>query len=184
VAKIEVRRWPVVGYLAQACATIFVDRSSARSAQAMVHICAAAMAQGHAVVVFPEGTSSDGAHLGRFHANIFESAIRSNAQVQLLTLRYLDPSTGALATAAHFTGDMTLLASLRRVTGSSRIRAQVHVGDCISTHGHSRKSLALQAHGKMHAQLFEIAHASPCDTGPAPERTLACPWPWGGGSGT
>ena len=37
VAKAEVRRWPLVGYLAQACATVVVDRRSARSTGSMVH---------------------------------------------------------------------------------------------------------------------------------------------------
>jgi 1-acyl-sn-glycerol-3-phosphate acyltransferase len=161
VAKTEVRRWPLVGYMAQACATIFVDRASARSAHAMVDHTVAAIAQGQAIAVFPEGTSSDGTGLGRFHANIFESAIRAQAPVQLLTLKYLDRTTGAVDTAAHFTGDMTLLASLQRVTATSRIRAQVHIGDCISAQGHSRKSLALQAHTQMHALLFASTHEHP-----------------------
>ena len=157
VAKNEVRRWPLVGYMAAACATIFVDRASARSAHAMVDRSAAAMAQGQAIVVFPEGTSSDGTGLGRFHPNIFESAIRAKAPVQLLTLKYLDRSTGAVDTAAHFTGDMTLLESLQRVMASSRIRAQVHIGECLSAQGHSRKTLAQQAHARMHTLLFAPA---------------------------
>ena len=44
VAKTEVRRWPVVGYLAQACATIFVDRASPRSARAMAGMCCGSQA--------------------------------------------------------------------------------------------------------------------------------------------
>jgi 1-acyl-sn-glycerol-3-phosphate acyltransferase len=156
VAKSEVRQWPVVGYLAQAAATIFVDRSSARSAHAMVKDSAAAIAQGHAVVAFPEGTSSDGSRLGAFHANIFECAVQAACPVQLLTLQYRDP-TGASATAAHFTGDMTLLASLTSVTGTSCIRAQVHLGECLSAAGQSRKTLAQQAHAKMNAHFLTPA---------------------------
>ena len=153
VAKQEVRRWPLVGYLAQACATVFVDRASARSAHAMVEDTAAAIAQGYAVVVFPEGTSSNGSALGNFHPNIFESAIRARCEVQLLTLQYRDQATGAAAAAAHFTGDMTLLSSLQRVMASSTIQACVHLGDSVVALGHTRKSLALHAHGKIHAQL-------------------------------
>ncbi len=153
VAKKEVRRWPVVGYLAQACATIFVDRSSPRSARAMVEHTAAAIAQGYAVVVFPEGTSSDGSSVGSFHANIFESAIRAGSAVQLLTLRYRDRTTGELARSAHFIDDMTLLASLKSVMRTSTIQACVHMGDCIAAQGHSRKSLAQLSHTKIQAQL-------------------------------
>ena len=161
VAKREVRHWPVVGYLAQACATIFVDRASARSAHAMVEDTTAAIAQGYAVVVFPEGTSSDGSALGSFHANIFESAIRARCEVQLLTLHYLDSATGEAATAAHFIGDMTLAQSLKRVMASSTIAARVHLGERVVALGHTRKSLALHAHGKIRAQLPVAAHHVP-----------------------
>jgi 1-acyl-sn-glycerol-3-phosphate acyltransferase len=154
VAKTEVRSWPIVGYLAAASATIFVDRSSARSAHAMVEHTAAAIVRGHAVVVFPEGTSSDGSRLGSFHANIFESAIRARARVQTLALKYIDPVSGAVAEAAHFTGDMTLLASLKRVSSTPGMRAVVQVGDCIASQGHSRKTLAQHAHASISTQLY------------------------------
>jgi 1-acyl-sn-glycerol-3-phosphate acyltransferase len=159
VAKTEVRRWPVVGYLAQACATIFVDRSSARSARSMVENTAAAIAQGYAVIVFPEGTSSDGSSLRPFHANIFESAIQAQSPVQLLTLRYHDTASGEAAAAAHFIDDMTLISSLSSVMATSSIQAQVHLGDCISAQGHTRKSLARQAYHSINAQLTATAYA-------------------------
>jgi 1-acyl-sn-glycerol-3-phosphate acyltransferase len=160
VAKKEVRQWPVVGYLAQACATIFVDRSSPRSARSMVEDTAAAIAQGYAVVVFPEGTSSNGQALGDFHANIFESAIRAQAPVQVLSLQYVDRATGQAAAAAHFIDDMTLMDSLKDVTSTSTIQARVHIGDCLSTEGHTRKSLALQAHQRMRSHLFAPTYAN------------------------
>jgi 1-acyl-sn-glycerol-3-phosphate acyltransferase len=154
VAKTEVRQWPVVGYLAQACATIFVDRSSPRSARSMVDDTAAAIAQGYAVVVFPEGTSSNGQALGEFHANIFESAIRAQALVQLLSLQYLDRTSGKAAAAAHFIDDMTLVDSLKDVMATSTIQARVHIGECIGAQGHTRKTLALHAHQTIRSHLF------------------------------
>ena len=153
VAKKEVRSWAVLGYLAQACATIFVDRSSPRSARLMVDRTTAASQQGYAVVVFPEGTSSDGSDLGNFHANIFESAIRAGSAVQLLTLEYIDTATGNAAGDAHYIGEMTFVSSLWRILRHSSIAARVHVGECIAADGHSRKTLALHAHGKIRAHL-------------------------------
>jgi 1-acyl-sn-glycerol-3-phosphate acyltransferase len=153
VAKSEVRRWPLIGAMAQACKTIFVDRASARSAHAMVDSTVAAFEQGYTVVAFPEGTSSDGAEVGSFHANIFEGAIRARTDVQPLTLRYVDTATGMPAVAAVFTGEMTLLSSLRRVLGTSTIRTQVHFGNLIAAQGHSRKSLAQQAHRSIQSRL-------------------------------
>jgi 1-acyl-sn-glycerol-3-phosphate acyltransferase len=154
VAKTEVQGWPLIGPLAQACATIFVDRSTARSARSMVDSSVAAMQDGWCVVAFPEGTSSSGAELGVFHANIFECAIRAGAPVQTLTLRYVDRRTGQVAPAAHFIGEMTLLSSLLRVMGQSSLCAQVHLGEALAVQGHSRKTLAQRAHTQMRALLL------------------------------
>jgi 1-acyl-sn-glycerol-3-phosphate acyltransferase len=156
VAKSEVQSWPLVGKLAQACATLFVQRASARSARAMVEGAATSLAQGLCVVAFPEGTSSDGAQVGTFHSNIFESAILSGVPVQPLALRYLDTANGHAATAAHFTGDRTLLASLWQVTGHSTIQAHLRMAPCIGTAGHSRKSLSLLAHKAVCTQLHTL----------------------------
>ena len=157
VAKKEVRSWPIVGRLAQACSTIFVDRSSSRSAREMVERAAEAITNGYAVVAFPEGTSSDGFDVGDFHSNIFESAIRAGTGVQLMTLQYIDARTGKAAGDAHYFGAMTFLSSLWRVLGNSSITACVHIGECIETHGHSRKTLALRAHGKIRNQLMALS---------------------------
>jgi 1-acyl-sn-glycerol-3-phosphate acyltransferase len=164
VAKSEVRRWPLFGRLAQGCATIFVQRSSSRSARAMVDASAAALARGDRVVGFPEGTSTDGADLGVFHANLFQAALQAQVPVLPLTLRYLDSRTGVPSTAALYIGETTLLASIRMVLASASIRAQVHVGECISPEGQSRKSLAVLAHQHIRGQLLGAANGTAVGT--------------------
>jgi 1-acyl-sn-glycerol-3-phosphate acyltransferase len=153
VAKSEVRHWPLIGAMARACETIFVDRASARSAHAMVDSSVAAFEQGYTVIAFPEGTSSDGLDLGHFHANIFEAAIRTRAQVQTITLHYVDALTGIPDKAAHFTGETTLLSSLRKVLARSSIKSQVHMGERIHAIGHTRRSLSHLAHRTIRMQL-------------------------------
>lgn len=158
VAKSEVRRWPLVGSMAQACATIFVERSSPRSTLAMVNGTLRAFEQGYSVVAFPEGTSSNGSDLAVFRANIFEGAIKARTHVQPVTLSYLHAQTGLPHDAAHFTGDMSLVSSLRRVMAGSTIKTLVHFGERIHSQGHSRKSLANQAQQSIRAQLTRQGH--------------------------
>ena len=154
VAKDEVRRWPLVGSVAQACATIFVQRASARSARAMVDAGVAAFTQGYCVIGFPEGTSSDGCDVGAFHSNIFECAIKAQSPVQPLSVRYLNAQTGLPSEAPVFVGDTSLATSLQRVMASRSIQAQLHFGACIPAHGQSRKTLAAQAHQHVRRQLL------------------------------
>lgn len=153
VAKAEVRSWPLIGWMARTCATIFVERSSPKSARTMIDSTLMAFQQGYSVIAFPEGTSSDGSDLGVFHANIFEGPIKARSHVQPVTLKYLDTDTGLPTDAALFIGDMTLLASLRKVMASSSITTRVHLGECIPSNGHSRRSLANQTHQIIRAQL-------------------------------
>lgn len=153
VAKTEVRHWPVLGWMARTCATIFVERSSRKSARTMIDDTLTAFQQGYSVIAFPEGTSSDGSDLAVFHANIFEGAIKAGTHVQPVTLRYLDGRTGLPTDAVAFIGDMTLVSSLRKVMAKSALKTHVHLGEGIPSMGHSRKSLAQQAHQVIGGQL-------------------------------
>lgn len=153
VAKAEVQRWPLVGSMAQACETIFVERSSPRSTRAMVEGTMKAFEQGYSVVAFPEGTSSDGSDLAVFHSNIFESAIKAQTHVQPVTLRYVHGATGLPTDAALFIGNMTLVSSLRQVMARTTIRTHVHIGERLYSQGQTRKSLAHQAHQSIRGQL-------------------------------
>jgi 1-acyl-sn-glycerol-3-phosphate acyltransferase len=155
VAKAEVRHWPLIGSMAQVCSTIFVERSSRQSARSMVDDTLKALGQGYSVVAFPEGTSSDGTDLGVFHANIFEAAIRARTPVQPVTLSYFNSRTGLPDDTVLFIGDTTLASSLRKIMASSSIRSHVHLGECIESIGHSRKSLASQAHQRIRRQLAQ-----------------------------
>lgn len=154
VAKAEVRGWPLIGWMAHSCATIFVNRSSRLSAREMADSAASLIEQGFSVVAFPEGTSGDGSELGAFHSNIFEAAIKAGALVQPVTLKHLHALTGMPARAALFIDDMTLMDSLKNVRATPNIKIQVHLGDCIPSAGHGRKSLAQQAHQSIRDHLL------------------------------
>ena len=153
VAKSEVQKWPVVGNIATACGVIFVDRGSPSSARRMVDAVSSALHHGYCVAGFPEGTSSEGTSVSLFHANIFEAAIHHQTLVQPLAIRYTQPHTGALCMKAAFIGDIGFVASLHQVITASGIHAKVHVGDMLSPHGHSRRTLAHLSHRSVASQL-------------------------------
>lgn len=59
--------------------------------------------------------------------------------------------------APLFIDDMTLMDSLKNVLAMPNIKIQVHLGDCIPSAGHGRKSLAQHAHQSIRAQLLTPA---------------------------
>jgi len=71
LAKKEVASWPVLGLLARLQGTIFVDRADRRAIPAVNAAIAAALRDGRDVVIFAEGTSSDGSNILKFNASHF-----------------------------------------------------------------------------------------------------------------
>ena len=71
LAKSEVADWPVLGFLARLQGTIFVDRANRRAIPTVNAALAGALRAGRDVVVFAEGTSSDGGRVLNFNASHF-----------------------------------------------------------------------------------------------------------------
>ena len=70
VSKAEVGRWPVIGFLARANRTVFVDRENRRAAGNQAAALRDGLASGRPVAVFPEGTVNDGVSLLPFRATL------------------------------------------------------------------------------------------------------------------
>jgi len=90
VAKKEVAKWPLFGILAKLQNTIFVDRriSSLKSQENQIieHLN-----KKNNLVIFPEGTSSDGNKVLPFKSslfNIFEENLDSGIFIQTITIVY------------------------------------------------------------------------------------------------
>src|SRR5438093_7442953 len=81
VAKRDVAAWPLFGWLAHAAGTIFVDRERRLSSPVVVGLIRNAIASGSVVVLFPEGTSSDGTTVLPFKSALLESAVQLRCPV-------------------------------------------------------------------------------------------------------
>lgn len=88
VSKSEVRQWPAFGFLARCGGTIFIDRQSRASTDEAAAEMAKALGAGVAVLLFPEGTSTDGSEVLRFHPPLLEPAIRLHAEVTPAAIGY------------------------------------------------------------------------------------------------
>jgi lyso-ornithine lipid O-acyltransferase len=73
IAKTEVARWPLFGWLAKLQRTVFIDRRM-RSTAAQRDSIARRLAVGEALILFPEGTSGDGNRVLPFKSALFSVA--------------------------------------------------------------------------------------------------------------
>lgn len=143
VAKSEVRRWPIVGVLAERIGVIFIDRSRPRDLLRVIPLVETALRNGTWVVLFPEGTTTDGRRVSRFRSGMLQAAVNAGAPVTPLALSASanDDEPDALC----WTGDDTLVANLYRVASLRSARVTAHVAGPISDLG-DRKALASRAH--------------------------------------
>lgn len=124
VAKREIKSWPAVGWAASLAGTIYIDRTRRTDTHLIQPGMQAALARGLRLVVFPEGTSSDGSRVLHFHSSLFQPAVDLNAQI---TAAAIDCriSGGDAATEACYWGDMVLLPHLLNLLTKTSIDATV-----------------------------------------------------------
>lgn len=152
VSKSEVRHWPLLGWLATAAGTLYIERARPRDALRVVHQMAAAMQAGDTLAVFPEGTTSDGRALLPFHANLLQGAIATATPVQPVALRFAD-ARHAISPAVEFLDDTTLLQSVWQVVCAEGLSVRVQVLPALAVAQADRRALAERLRGEIDAAL-------------------------------
>lgn len=87
VAKSEVARWPVVGLFARMQRTVFIDRARRTHTAAVNKAVAGRLGQGDVVVLFPEGTTSDGNRVLPFRSSLVGAARTAVAELGTMSVR-------------------------------------------------------------------------------------------------
>src|SRR5208283_1114526 len=155
VSKFEVEEWPIFGLYARWAGTVFVrrhDRSDAARANVSV---AESLRDSVPVVLFPEGTTTDGHRVLRFHSTMLQPAIDAGAQVTPCAIVY-ELEDGDPAQEVSWWGDMPLLPHVWNLVGKKIIRARIAFGEPMLATG-DRKELSHVLHEevvRLHEQLL------------------------------
>ncbi len=156
VAKSEVHHWPLIGAMAAAAGTLFVERASRRDAMRLVHQMVACLRAGDVLAVFPEGTTSNGLGLLPFHANLIQAAISAPAPVLPVALRYLDAHSGQISQAVSFVGEETLVDSIWRTVCARGLQVHLAWGEAQTADGRDRRVWARDLHQRVHALWLSV----------------------------
>jgi 1-acyl-sn-glycerol-3-phosphate acyltransferase len=122
VSKAEVRKWPLFGWFATIAGTVFVNRERRTHVGQVNEEIEAALAAGALVVVFPEGTSSNGTDLLPFRTSLLEPAARGNHEISVGWLHY-DLNDGDASNEVCYWGDHSFLPHLLNLLGKKSVRA-------------------------------------------------------------
>lgn len=151
VAKAEIERWPLFGFLAASAGTIFHRRGSTDSLARVMRIMVERMHAGRSVAVFPEGGAAHGATLKTFHARIFQAALDADAPIQPVALRYsrngINQPQIAFAPGENFMGNVW------RLLGDPPLQAEVHFLAPLQDRDAGRKQLAQDARAQIAGAL-------------------------------
>jgi len=81
IAKVELRRVPILSQWMKAIHCVFIDRKNARKTISSFTKAAAIIKAGNPLVIFPEGTRSRGPMPGTFHAGSVKLALMAQAVI-------------------------------------------------------------------------------------------------------
>lgn len=157
VAKREVKSWPAIGWIASLSGTIYIDRARRTDTHAIQPEMQSALAVGLRLVVFPEGTSSDGSGLLPFHSSLFQPAINLKAPVTAASLRY-DLADGDAGEEVCYWGDHTLAPHLLNLLTKDFVEARVRFAP--KAHQFSDRKTAAKTMQQEVEKLRRVPHPS------------------------
>jgi 1-acyl-sn-glycerol-3-phosphate acyltransferase len=133
VAKAEVARWPLFGIIAKVTRTVFVDRVGTAAREQRQELLSRLL-NGENLILFPEGTSTDGAGVAPFKSALFGIAENLPAglglTIQPLSVAYVRDADGAPLSGARralycWFGEATMAPHLWRVLGLKGCHAEL-----------------------------------------------------------
>lgn len=151
ITSVELQHTPLLGTLARFGGSLFVERRKPSGLKREIEAITEVLRQGAPVVLFPEGTTSNGDRVQPFKNSLFDAAIAARAEILPVCIRYtgvngerLTPRNrdsvfyyGGITFQRHFPKLLKLKSINVEVAPLKSISAQAH---------HSRKDLAAEAH--------------------------------------
>ena len=153
VAKSEVSGWPLFGLLAKLSGTVFIERRGSRARRQIDQLWRR-LENGERLIIFPEGTSSDGSRVLPFKSSLFGAVERKDAIVQPVSIRYTRingmPLGRALRPLYAWYGAMELVPHLLEALsrGSIEVTIAFHPLLCASDFP-DRKGLSRHCHARV-----------------------------------
>lgn len=152
IAKIEVRRWPLIGKVCSLSDVVFVKRESATSRRNTREAIGAAFMKNKSVLVYPEGTTTTGQDILPLRPGVFNLAATHNMPIVVATVAYHDER-------APFVGDDEFLSHFMYLFSRPRVNAFLHFSEPFT--GVDGKELKNETEARIRRKLRELNHANP-----------------------
>jgi lyso-ornithine lipid O-acyltransferase len=158
VSKAEIKSWPVVGWMTTMSGTVYVARGHGGSAMRAREGMQATVDAGLPVVFFPEGTTTNGGEMLKFHSGLLGQVLDGGSPITAAHLRYsLGEDNGTDVTVADdvcYWGDRNMLAHIFKFLGLRGVKAEVRFAErpiAFSSNALHRKVAAVEARSAVQA---------------------------------
>lgn len=153
--KADIAKWPMLGWYIGLSRPVWTDRQSRQASKKAVRDFAKTMRHGMYLIVYPEGTSTDGkSGILPFKSTSFEAALVGGAPIIPTIIRYNE--VPGRPTVCWY-GDMTLIPHLWQLLRFPLIEAEVQFLEPIIPDGRPRKELASMIRDVMVCEYNKIA---------------------------
>ncbi|MCE7877780.1 MAG: 1-acyl-sn-glycerol-3-phosphate acyltransferase, partial [Betaproteobacteria bacterium PRO3] len=142
----------LIGRLIRGSGTLFIERARRRDTRRVNGDATHALRSGDAVAVFPEGTTTDGREVLRFHGSLLQPIVDAEGRLIPVAIRYHD-GEGALSLAPEYAGDTSFAASFWRVCGERRLAVDLIASPAVPAAARDRRELARGAEDAIRTAL-------------------------------
>lgn len=136
LAKSEIRRWPIVGFLTKTSGSLFIKRHSVSGLKHAVRDVSQRLQQGRSVCLFPEGTTI-AKGINPFKSGLFITAHQAGVPIQPAAIEYLQED-------AAYVDDDHFISHLLKQAGKHTIHVRLRFLPLIDSHD-DRQTMAKQA---------------------------------------
>jgi 1-acyl-sn-glycerol-3-phosphate acyltransferase len=144
VAKSELATWPVLGRLMVQSGTVFIERDKRSDTLRINQTIRERLDGGTMIAVFPEGTTTDGRDVLKFHGNLLQAAIDGGAEIAPFCLRYSN-AKGHYTDATAYIGDLSFWDSIKLMLREKTLHCELTFFAPLSQDGRNRRELAAAA---------------------------------------
>ncbi|MGB7202345.1 MAG: lysophospholipid acyltransferase family protein [Pyrinomonadaceae bacterium] len=149
VAKAEVESWFLAGRICRDMGTIFIDRKNRRDIPRAGELIVERLDAGEGVIVFPEGTSTEGREVLPFNSSFLEFAARRDLPVSYAAITYTTPEGEPAASKVVCWGEnIGFVEHLWQLLKLSNYKAIITFGDAPIVNA-DRKLLAAELHDRI-----------------------------------